>query len=46
MVYIITQSLLAAFQQHLRDSARASATIEKYLLFVKQVKLLYGKKCK
>jgi site-specific recombinase XerD len=42
MVYIITQSLLSAFHQHLRDSERASATIEKYLRDVTAFSLYIG----
>ena len=42
MAYIITQPLLSAFHQHLRDSERASATIEKYLRDVTAFSLYIG----
>jgi site-specific recombinase XerD len=42
MAYIITQPLLSAFHQHLRDSERSSATIEKYLRDVTAFSLYIG----
>jgi site-specific recombinase XerD len=42
MAYIITQPLLSAFHQHLRDSERASATIEKYIRDVTAFSLYIG----
>ena len=42
MAFIITQPLLSAFQQHLRDCERASATIEKYLRDVTAFSLYIG----
>jgi site-specific recombinase XerD len=42
MAYVITHPLLSAFRQHLRDSERASATIEKYLRDVTAFSLYIG----
>ena len=42
MAYVITHPLLSAFHQHLRDSERASATIEKYLRDVTAFSLYIG----
>ena len=42
MAYVITHPLLSAFHQHLRDSERSSATIEKYLRDVTAFSLYIG----